>query len=159
MRGPISVPAAISLRHCCSTSNSPPMSRTPVTPLAMNSGSVTSLPRGNQSPKTMWTCMSHKPGDQELAGAVHHELPVASRSVQIRGSASMLCDMAVAHDDGAMRLGRRTGRVNDGDIVDDQDCRRREDCAARNRTRTTSQITTQRIGASWDDNLRVRCPR
>ena len=41
------------LAPSCSTSNSPPISRTPVIPLAMNSGRVTSFPRGNQSPNTM----------------------------------------------------------------------------------------------------------
>ena len=38
------------------------MSRTPVMPLAMKSGSAISFPCGNQVPKTMWTCMSQSPG-------------------------------------------------------------------------------------------------
>ena len=38
------------------------MSRTPVIPLAMKSGKVTSLPPGTQSPKNVWMCMSQRPG-------------------------------------------------------------------------------------------------
>ncbi len=62
MRGPNSFPAAMSARHCMRTSRSPPMSRTPVTPLATNMGSTTFSFRGIQSPNTVWTCMSQSPG-------------------------------------------------------------------------------------------------
>ena len=62
MRGPTRRPAAISLRHACTMSSSLPMSRTPVTPLAMKSGSEISRASGNQSPNTRCTCMSQSPG-------------------------------------------------------------------------------------------------
>src|SRR5260221_9956842 len=62
MRGPMISPAAICLRQAKRTGMSPPMSRTPVRPLAMKSGRMMSRPPGNQSPKAECTCMSHKPG-------------------------------------------------------------------------------------------------
>src|SRR5579864_7547322 len=42
------------------------MSRTPVTPLAMKSGRIMSRPPGNQFPKAVCTCMSHRPGIRYL---------------------------------------------------------------------------------------------
>src|SRR5688572_13089177 len=57
MRGPISVPRAISPRHAERAVQSLAMSRTPVTPLAMYS-LRTSRPPG----MVVWTCMSHNPG-------------------------------------------------------------------------------------------------
>ena len=62
MRGPSSAPLATSRRAARIGSRSLPMSRTPVIPLAMKSGSVTSLPPGTQSPKNVWMCMSQRPG-------------------------------------------------------------------------------------------------
>src|ERR1700722_16065022 len=61
-RGPRSFPAAMSARACRTSSRLLPMSRTPVIPLATNSGRVTSRPAGACSPKKVWTCMSHRPG-------------------------------------------------------------------------------------------------
>src|SRR3984957_7192159 len=62
IRGPRSFPAAMSARACRTSSRLLPMSRTPVIPLATNSGRVTSRPAGACSPKKVWTCMSHRPG-------------------------------------------------------------------------------------------------
>ncbi len=66
MRGPRSVPAEISRFHASRVSRSPPMSRTPVTPLATNKGKLTSRPPGIHSPKIVWTCISHRPGIRNL---------------------------------------------------------------------------------------------
>src|ERR1700722_10404527 len=62
MRGPRSFPAAMSARACRTSSRLLPISRTPVIPLATNSGRVTSRPAGACSPKKVCTCMSHRPG-------------------------------------------------------------------------------------------------
>src|SRR5437667_69545 len=66
MRGPISRPASISLRHPCTMSSSLPMSRTPVTPFATNSGSEMSC-----APENQMHVHIPEPGNQEKAAAVH----------------------------------------------------------------------------------------
>ena len=61
-RGASRRPSAASSRADRIGSRSLPMSRTPVTPFARKSGSVTSRPPGTQSPKKVCTCMSQSPG-------------------------------------------------------------------------------------------------
>ena len=69
MRGPIRSPEAVRARQRFRVSRSPPMSRTPVTPLMMNSAGVILSSSGIHSPKISWTCMSQRPGMRNLPDA------------------------------------------------------------------------------------------
>ena len=89
MRGPSSVPFATSRRAARIGSRSLPMSRTPVMPLAMKSGSVTSLPPGTQSPKNVWMCMSQRPGIRNLPAPSTTRAPAGTLLPPVRPTAAM----------------------------------------------------------------------
>ena len=78
MRGPTSVPALTLSRHERTRSNSPPMSRTPVTPFA------TSSARADRPAMPRCTCMSQSPGIMYAPRASIARVPAGGLAVIAR---------------------------------------------------------------------------
>ena len=113
------------------------MSRTPVIPLAMKSGSVTSLPPGTQSPKNVWMCMSQSPGMRNLPFPSTDAR--AFRDLRAAGLADR-GDAVALDDDGHVRPRRTARRVDDRHVGDgDRDIGLERSRLARARAQEDSQ--------------------